>query len=123
MLAFFFARGAWKALIWSLGASVLFAIIPLVFISPQIFSQFSVALGNFDASVVPLAHNESLVGLFIQIANLLHIAPAVGELAAQGLAGILAVVGVGALLALTFSARGFPGSAARNMTPSLISIG
>ncbi len=102
MLAFFFARGAWKALLWSLGASALFAAIPLVLISPQIFSQYSVALGIFNAAVVPLPNNESLAGILIQAARLFYLSPLLAGQLAQIVGGALAILAVGALLALTF---------------------
>lgn len=102
VLAFFLVRGAWKALFWSLGLSVVLFAIPLVLISPNVLGQFSAALASFDATIVPVyLHNESLPGVFIQVAAILHTSPKPLQQIAEVLGALLAVVGVGALVVLS----------------------
>jgi hypothetical protein len=117
-LGFFLARGSWKAVVAGLAFSALFAAAPLFTFSPGIYGDFFAALRTFDATFVPIPHNESFVGLLSHATSLAthgdaH-AIALAQQVAQLIGVALAAVALGglALASIRGSAlRGDPGGA------------
>lgn len=105
-LAFFLARGSWKAVAAGLAFSVLFAAVPLVTMSPGIYGDFFTALRTFDATFVSIPHNESFVGMLSHAVGLVthgdvH-AISLAQRAAQVIGVALAAIGVGGLAVASY---------------------
>jgi hypothetical protein len=68
-LAFFVARGAWKAVAAGVVASAVCAAVPLFLLSPQVYVAFAAQLQMVDKDFVPFLQNQSLVGALLHVSR------------------------------------------------------
>lgn len=105
-LAFFVARGAWKAVVSGLVFSALFAAVPLFLLSPHAYVAFAAQLQMVDKDFVPYLQNQSLVGALLHLGKLsAHLGPRSIALVQQGgeLLGIgLAAASIGYLILMAW---------------------